>query len=156
MSFWSEPLILDGPHLAGFSRAVSGTGVCFCSFPHFGVLDSSTWQSPLTLLSVKCYTLFCESCDSIWQLEKTRVTLECESTCWVTIGAHSTARVTNSSRYYTTFMGETKNVILTFSFKWPWSLVCSFLNQYCSDLLRNWIGASICPLWRNIARFCSC
>lgn len=50
MSVWSEPLILRSPHLAGFSKAIPGTRVCFCSFPRFGVLASSTWQSPLILL----------------------------------------------------------------------------------------------------------
>lgn len=52
MSVWSEPLVLHGLCLAGFSRAVPGTGVAFCSFPKFGVLASSTWQSPLTLAPV--------------------------------------------------------------------------------------------------------
>lgn len=158
MSVWSEPLILCGPHLAGFSTAVPGTGVCFCSFPHFGVLDSSTWQSPLTLISL------CEMLHPLlWKLWEPLTAGEDQGYPGVVweylLGYHRSSQPCWGDKLQQMLhhlCGWNKNVILAFSLKWPWSLVCGFLNQYRSDLLGNLVGASMCSLWRNIARSCSC
>lgn len=155
MSVWSESLILCDPPLAGFSRAIPGTGVCFCSFPHFGILDSSTWQSPLTLLPLceMLHPLLWKLWEHLTATEDQRLPWS-ESPCGVTRRAHSTARW-HVPADVTPRLWVKQKCNLAFSFKWPSSLVCIFLNKYCCDLLRNLVGA-MCSLWRNIARSCSC
>lgn len=57
VAVWSEALTLRGLRLAGFGRALPGTGVCFWGCPHFGALASSTWQSLLAPLVPLCEML---------------------------------------------------------------------------------------------------